>query len=63
MLNFMAMVYISYELQTWNMSRLPGENKTKSYFIFFELLSFVNLDKEHLMSQKLLPIGASNMDS
>ena len=46
------------------MSRLPGENlKKKSYSIFIELLPFENLDIESLISQKVLQIGASNLDS
>ena len=35
----------------------------KSYFILFELLPFENLDIEGLVSQQLLHIGASNLDS
>ena len=31
--------------------------------IFFELLPFANLDIENLISQKLLQLGASNLDS
>ena len=35
----------------------------KVFFYFFELLSFENLDIESLVSQKLLQLGASNLDS
>ena len=45
------------------MSRIPGENFKINYFIFFELLPFANLDIENLISQKLLQLGASNLNS
>ena len=44
------------------MSRLPGENLKKKFF-FYELLPFENLGIESLISQKLLQLGASNLDS
>ena len=42
------------------MSRLLGENLK---LFFFELLPFENMDIESLISQKLLQLGASNLDS
>ena len=42
------------------MSRLPGENKIKTFY-FFELLPIANLDIENLISQKPLQLGASNL--
>ena len=35
----------------------------KKSFYFFELLPFANLDKENLISQKPLQLGASNLVS
>ena len=35
----------------------------KTSYIFFQLLPFANLDIENLISQKLLQLGASNLDS
>ena len=35
----------------------------KKLFYFFELLPFSNLDIENLISQKLLQLGASNIDN
>ena len=44
------------------MSKLPGD-----FFLlkmhFLELLPIPNLDIENLISQKLLQLGASNLDS
>ena len=37
--------------------------KKKVILFLFELLPFVNLDRENLISQKLLQVGASNLDS
>ena len=45
------------------MSRIPGENEKKKQQHFFELLPFVNLDIENLISQKALQLGASNLVS
>ena len=42
------------------MSRLPGEKFT---IFFFELLPFENLDIESLISQTLVQLGASNLNS
>ena len=44
------------ELNTWYKYK-------KKVFIFFELYPFENLNKYSLISQKLLQLGASNLDS
>ena len=49
------------------MRKLIGENKKKSYFIFFELSPFADKDFENLyvnmISRKVLQLGASNFVS
>ena len=49
---------------SFKLGQLPGENKKKVILFFSSYcLLYVLLDIENLMSQKLLPLGASNLDS